>query len=77
MRNEQRYATPPGALFVYTAFTWTCAASRSYEPQTMWKKPAGNFVGCAVESNAPWSAITSTRRPVIFPSFAHISLRMM
>ena len=39
----------------------------------MWKKPAGNFVGCAVLSNAPWSAITSTRRPVILPSFEHIS----
>ena len=39
----------------------------------MWKNPAGNFVGWAVESNAPWSAITSTRRPVIFPSLAHIS----
>ena len=23
----------------------------------MWKKPAGNFVGWAVESNAPWSAM--------------------
>ena len=39
----------------------------------MWKKPAGNFVGWAVQSNAPWSAITSTRRPVILPSFEHIS----
>ena len=29
IRNEQRYATPPGALFVYTALTFTCAASRS------------------------------------------------
>ena len=27
----------------------------------MWKKPAGNFVGCAVPLNAPWSASTSTR----------------
>ena len=27
-------------------------------------------------SKAPWSAITSTRRPVILPSFAQISLRM-
>jgi hypothetical protein len=43
----------------------------------MWKNPAGNFVGCAVESNAPWSARTSTRRPVILPSFAQISLYMM
>ncbi len=77
IRNEQRYATPPGALFVYTALTWTWAASRSYEPQTMWKNPAGNFVGCAVESNAPWSASTSTRSPVILPFFAQISLRMM
>ena len=42
----------------------------------MWKNPAGNFVGCAVLSNAPWSAITSTRRPVILPSFEHISLCM-
>ena len=33
----------------------------------MWKNPAGNFVGCAVLSKAPWSAITSTRRPVILP----------
>ena len=39
----------------------------------MWKKPAGNLVGWAVESNAPWSAIVSTRRPVILPSFAQIS----
>ena len=31
----------------------------------MWKKPAGNLVGWAVESKAPWSAIMSTRRPVI------------
>ena len=43
----------------------------------MWKKPAGNFVGWAVESKAPWSAITSTRRPVILPSFAQISDFMM
>ena len=43
----------------------------------MWKKPAGNLVGCAVESNAPWSAITSTRSPVILPSLAHISACMM
>ena len=42
----------------------------------MWKNPAGNFVGCAVLSKAPWSAITSTRRPVILPSFAHISACM-
>ena len=42
----------------------------------MWKNPAGNFVGCAVLSNAPWSAITSTRRPVMRPSFAHISAFM-
>ena len=40
----------------------------------MWKNPAGNLVGCAVESKAPWSAITSTRRPVILPSLAQISL---
>ena len=25
MRNEQAYATPPGALFVYTAVTLQCA----------------------------------------------------
>ena len=43
----------------------------------MWKNPAGNLVGCAVLSNAPWSAITSTRRPVILPAFEHISARMM
>ncbi len=43
----------------------------------MWKKPAGNFVGCAVESKAPWSASASTRRPVILPSLEHISARMM
>ncbi len=42
----------------------------------MWKKPAGNFVGCAVLSNAPWSAITFTRRPVTLPSFEHISARI-
>ena len=41
----------------------------------MWKKPAGNFVGCAVESNAPWSAMTSTRRPVILPVLrAHLGV---
>ena len=62
---------------MYTALTWTCEASRSYEPQTMWKNPAGNFVGWAVESNAPWSAIVSTRRPVILPPFAQISACMM
>ena len=39
----------------------------------MWKKPAGNLVGWAVESNAPWSAITSTRRPVILPSLEQMS----
>ena len=38
----------------------------------MWKKPAGNFDGWAVESKAPWSAITSTRTPVILPSLAQI-----
>ena len=43
----------------------------------MWKKPAGNLVGWAVESNAPWSARTLTCRPVILPSLEHISLRMM
>ena len=42
----------------------------------MWKNPAGNLVGCAVLSKAPWSAITSTRRPVILPSLEHISLCM-
>ena len=31
----------------------------------------------AVTVTAPWSAIASTRRPVIRPSFAQISLRMM
>ena len=34
----------------------------------MWKNPAGNFVGCAVLLNAPWSASTLTRRPWILPS---------
>ena len=29
----------------------------------MWKKPAGNFVGWAVASQAPWSPITSTFKP--------------
>ncbi len=43
----------------------------------MWKKPAGNLVGWAVLSKAPWSAMTSTRRPVMRPSLEHISLRMM
>ena len=42
----------------------------------MWKKPAGNLVGWAVESNAPWSAIVSTRRPVILPSLAQSSACM-
>ena len=43
----------------------------------MWKNPAGYFVGCAVALKAPWSAVTSTRRPVIRPSFvAAISPRM-
>ena len=43
----------------------------------MWKKPAGNFDGCAVESKAPWSAITSTWTPVILPSLAQILPLMM
>ena len=34
----------------------------------MLKKPAGNFVGSAQASNAPWSASTWHRRPVIRPS---------
>ena len=38
-RNEQRYATPPGALFVYAPSVTTCAAGMSYEPVTMWKRP--------------------------------------
>ena len=38
------------------------------KPVKTWKNPAGYFVGCAVALNAPWSAITSTRIPVIFPS---------
>ena len=46
-RNEQRYATPPGALFVYQPSATTCAAGMSYEPVTMWNSPARNFVGCA------------------------------
>ena len=29
IRNEQAYATPPGALFVYTPLTLQWAASRS------------------------------------------------
>ena len=29
MRNEHEYATPPGALLVYTPVTWQCAARRS------------------------------------------------
>ena len=28
-RNEHRYATPPGALFVYAPSADTCAAGRS------------------------------------------------
>ena len=28
-RNEQRYATPPGALFVYAPWPATCAAGMS------------------------------------------------
>ena len=68
IRNEHAYATPPGALFVYTPVTLQAAASRSYEPVKMWKKPAGNFVGWAVPLNAPWSAITLTRKARIFPS---------
>ena len=46
-RNEQRYATPPGALFVYAPSVTTCAAGMSYEPVTMWNRPARNFDGCA------------------------------
>ena len=42
----------------------------------MWKNPAGNFVGWAVLSNAPWSAMVSTRRPVILPSLEHMSACM-
>ena len=34
----------------------------------MWKNPAGYLVGWAVELKAPWSAITSTRRPRMVPS---------
>jgi hypothetical protein len=34
-RNEQRYATPPGGLLVYTPSTVTCAAFMSYEPVQM------------------------------------------
>jgi len=43
----------------------------------MWKKPAGNLVGWAVESQAPWSAITSTFSPVMRPSLAAIEECMM
>ena len=34
----------------------------------MWKNPAGNFDGCALPLNAPWSASTLARRPRIRPS---------
>ena len=34
----------------------------------MWKNPAGNFDGCALPLNAPWSASTFARRPMIVPS---------
>ena len=68
MRNEQAYATPPGALFVYTPVTAQCAASMSYEPVKTWKNPAGYFVGWAVPLNAPWSASTLTRMARMRPS---------
>jgi hypothetical protein len=41
MRNEHEYATPPGALLVYTPVTRQCAASTSYDPVNTLKKPAG------------------------------------
>ena len=34
----------------------------------MLKKPAGNLVGSAQASKAPWSAVTWHLRPVIRPS---------
>ena len=34
----------------------------------MWKNPAGNLLGCAVELNAPWSASTLARTARIRPS---------
>ena len=40
----------------------------------MWKNPAGNFVGSAQASNAPWSAVVWHHRPVILPSFVALIL---
>ena len=72
-RNEHRYATPPGALFVYAPSATTCAAGRSYEPVTMWNSPALNLDGCASAKNAPLSDSSLTRRPSIVPSFFRAS----
>ena len=66
-RNEQRYATPPGALLVYAPFATMCAAGMSYEPVTMWKSPALNLLGCASAKNAPLSLRRFTRSPMNFP----------
>src|ERR1041384_831319 len=46
-RNEQRYATPPGGLCVYTASTSQNACLRSYEPVQIENRPAGYFIGLA------------------------------
>ena len=35
----------------------------------MWNSPTLNFVGCASAKNAPLSASSETRRPIIVPSF--------
>jgi len=52
-RNEQRYATPPGALFVKYASSSVNAIGKSYEPVQMPNNPAGYFVGSAAASKAP------------------------
>ena len=49
-RNEQRYATPPGGLFVYAASTSTNAWGMSYEPVITLNRPAGYFDGSAAAS---------------------------
>ena len=76
-RNEQRYAMPPGGLFVYAPSTSTKDFWNGYDPVMMWKSPAGYFDGFAAASNAPWSAIVFTRSACIVPSFFAASSAVM
>ncbi len=76
-RNEQRYAMPPGGLFVYTPSTSANAFFRSYEPVQIEKRPAGNFDGLAAASVYPWSATVLILSAVIVPSFFAASSALM